>query len=390
MATAGPLAGVRLLDLTWGMAGPIGVLMLAELGADVVKVEPPGGDPFRAQPAYHVWNRSRRSVAVDLKDPGGKDAFLRLAGGADVLVESFRPGTMARLGLSYAELGERFPRLVYCSVPAYPPGHRFASRPGWDPLVQARSGMQAAQPGWRDGPIYLHFPAPSMGACFLLAYGVLAALLSREESGRGQHVETSLYQGVLAYTTQVWQEHERAGAAFRTMMGKSYPPGIHQGSLYECAGGKWVHAATMSGRTPTSTPEEILGVERVDFSRLMADPELAAAHDARIRAAYRSRDREELIAAFRAAGLNAEAVEPMAELFSHPQFRANGMAVAVDDPELGRTTQVGVPAVLARTPGAVRGGQPGVGAHSREVLVEAGLTGAEIDALVGAGAVREG
>jgi crotonobetainyl-CoA:carnitine CoA-transferase CaiB-like acyl-CoA transferase len=229
-----------------------------------------------------------------------------------------------------------------------------------------------------------------MAACFLLASGVLAALLAREDTGRGQHVGTSLYQGVLAYTTQIWQEHEKAGAAFRTMMGKSYPPGIHQGSLYECADGKWVHAATMSGRTPTSTPEEILGVERVEFSRLMADPELAAAQDARVRAAYRARDREELMAAFRAAGLNAEAVEPMAELFSHPQFRANGMAVEVDDPEIGPTTQIGVPAVLARTPGAVRGGQPPVGAHSRDVLAEAGLDGAEIDALVGAGVVAEG
>ena len=390
MEATGPLAGVRVLDLTWGMAGPIGVLFLAELGADVVKVEPPGGDPFRAQPGYHVWNRSRRSLALDLKHPDGRGAFLRLAGRADVLVESFRPGAMAGLGLSYDELATACPRLVYCSVPAYPPGHRFSSRPGWDPLVQARSGMQAAQPGWREGPVYLHFPAPSMGACFLLAYGVLAALLAREETGRGQHVETSLYQGVLAYTTQIWQEHEKAGAAFRTMMGKSYPPGIHQGSLYECAGGKWVHAATMSGRTPTSTPEEILGVERVDYARLMADPELAAAHEARVRAAYRSRDRGELMAAFRAAGLNAEAVEPMAEVFSHPQFRANGMAVEVDDPELGPTTQVGVPAVLGRTPGAVRGGQPTVGAHSREVLAEAGLGPGEIDALVGAGLVMAG
>ena len=387
---AGPLAGIRILDLTRGIAGPVGVLLLAELGADVVKVEPPGGDPFRAQPGYHAWNRSRRSLALDLKEPAGKDALLRLAAGADVLVESFRPGTMARLGLAYEDLEGPCPRLVYCSAPAYPPGHRFASRPGWDPLVQARAGMQHAQPGWREGPVYLHFPAPSMAACFLLAYGALAALVAREESGRGQHVEISLYQGVLAYTTQIWQEHERAGASFRTMMGKSYPPGIHQGSIYECAGGRWVHAATMSGRTPTRTPEEILGVERPDMSRLFADPELAAAHDSRVRAAYRAWDREELIAAFREAGLNAEAVEPMAAVFSHPQFVANGMAVAVQDPELGAMTQVGVPAVLTRTPGGVQGGQPPVGAHSREVLAEAGLSAAEIDALVGAGVVGDG
>jgi len=223
------------------VAGPIGVLLLAELGADVIKVEPPGGDPFRGQPAYHVWNRSRRSVVLDLKADEGREVFLRLCRGADVLVETFSPGTMDRLGLSYADVSQRFPRLVFCSVPAYPPGHRFADRPGWDATVQARSGMQSEQPGWRPGPIYLHFPAPSMAACFLLAAGVLSALIYREATGHGQHVQTSLYQGVLAYTTEIWQEHERAPAGFHATMAKTYPPGIHQPSLFECAGGEWIH-----------------------------------------------------------------------------------------------------------------------------------------------------
>ncbi len=121
--------------------------------------------------------------------------------------------------------------------------------------------MQNEQPGWRPGPVFLHFPAPSMAACFLLAAGVLSALIHREESGRGQHVQTSLYQGVFAYTTMIWQEHEQADAAFRAMMAKTYPPGVHQVSLYECADGEWIHAATMNGRTPTRSVEEILGVE---------------------------------------------------------------------------------------------------------------------------------
>ncbi len=321
---AGPLRGVRVLDLSWGVAGPVGVLLLAELGADVVKVEPPGGDPFRAQPAYHVWNRSRRSVVIDLKSALGREAFLRLCDGADVVVETFSPGTMDRLGLSYAELSERFPRLVYCSVPAYPPGHRFADRPGWEGAVQARSGMQNEQPGWRPGPVFLHFPAPSMAACFLLATGVLSALVHREESGRGQHVQTSLYQGVLAYTTQIWQEHERSPAGYRSVMAKTYPPGVHQTSLFECADGEWIHAATMNGMTPTRTPEEILGLDPVDQRGIYADPEQRARHDARLREAYRARSREELIEAFHEAGLGAEAVTPMAEVFSHAQFVANG------------------------------------------------------------------
>ncbi|MGP0029401.1 MAG: CaiB/BaiF CoA transferase family protein [Acidimicrobiales bacterium] len=385
---SGPLAGVRVLDLSWGIAGPVGVLLLAELGADVIKVEPPGGDPFRRQPAYHVWNRSRRSVAVDLKQERGRDVFLALCEGADVVVEAFSPGTMARLGLSYPDLSARFPRLVYCSVPAYPPGHRFAERPGWDALVQARSGMQNEQPGWRPGPVFLHFPAPSMAACFLLAAGVLSALVHRLESGHGQHVQTSLYQGVLAYTTMIWQEHERAGAAFRAMMAKTHPPGVHQTSLYECADGEWIHAATMNGRVPTRTPEEILGLEPVEQAALYADPELLAAHQARLREAYRRWPCADLVEAFHQAGLGAEAVTPMSAVFSHPQFVANGMAATVEDPELGTTTQVGPPAVLRGTPATVQGGQPRVGEHGRELLAEAGYTGDAIDQLVESGVVE--
>ncbi len=381
---AGPLQGVRVLDLTWGIAGPVGVLLLAELGADVVKVEPPGGDPFRAQPGYHVWNRSRRSLVLDLKADEGRAVFLRLCEGADVVVESFSPGTMDRLGLSASDLTERFPRLVVCSVPAYPPGHRFAGRPGWDALVQARSGMQWEQPGWRPGPVYLHFPAPSMAACFLLATGVLSALIRRETTGRGQHVQSSLYQGVLAYTTQIWQEHERAPKGYRTTMAKTYPPGIHQSSLFECADGEWIHAATMNGRTPTRTVEEILGLDPVDVRALYADPALRAQHEERLRAAYVTRSRTELIEEFHAAGLGAEAVAPMAAVFSHPQFVANGLAALVEDPALGSTTQVGVPAVLRGTPGAIQGGQPEPGAHSRDVLVEAGYPPAEIEGLLDA------
>jgi len=261
---------------------------------------------------------------------------------------------------------------------------------GWDALVQARTGMQHAQPGWRPGPVFLHFPAPSMGACFLLASGVLAALVQRESSGRGQHVETSLHQGVLAYTTQIWQAHEKAGAGFMTMMQKSYPPGIHQSSVYECADGDWIHAATMSGRTPTRTMEDILGLEPVDMAELFRDESRRAAHDARLREAFRTRARDSLIEEFHAAGLGAEAVAPMATAFAHPQFVANGMTVTVDDKELGVTTQVGPPVLFSRTPAEVQGGQPLPGEHSRELLTESGLAPDDIDKLFAAGIVTTG
>src|SRR5262245_37582690 len=133
----GALDGLRVLDLSWGIAGSLGVQLLAEQGADVIKVEPPGGCPLRDYSGYEVWDRSKRSVTVDLKNPAGLDAFLKLADTSDVLVETFRPGVMDRLGVGFDTLHARNPRLVYTSCPAYPDGHRLADRPGWNALVQA-------------------------------------------------------------------------------------------------------------------------------------------------------------------------------------------------------------------------------------------------------------
>ena len=148
----GALDGVRVLDLSWGIAGPLGVLMLAEQGADTIKVEPPGGDPFRSYNGYKVWTRSRRSVTVDLKSDAGREAFLRLVESADVLVESFRPGVMDRLGVGYDVCSAANRRLVYCSVPGYPPGHRLAGRPGYDALGAGELGPAVGAAGLAAGP----------------------------------------------------------------------------------------------------------------------------------------------------------------------------------------------------------------------------------------------
>ncbi len=384
---AGALEGVRILDLSWGIAGPLGVLLLAEQGADVVKVEPPGGDPFRCYSGAHVWNRSRRSVTVDLKSDAGREAFSRLAGRADVLVESFRPGVMERLGVGFDAMHGQHPRLVYTSVPAYPPGHRFAGRPGYDALVQASSGQQWEQPGWRLGPIFLHMPMPSMGTVFLVPTGILAALIAREETGRGQHVMTSLLQGAFLYTTQIWQYVEHAGAAYHDLMGKSYPPGVHQQFIFECANREFVHTSVMSGLTPKRSQDEILGLEDAPdaFAFMSMAPEEREVINRRRREAYRAHDREKLVAEFQA---NNHAIEPiitMEEALAdpHPQLDANGMVATVDDPELGRTTQIGVPINLFGTPGAIRGPQPQVGEHNADIWGELGYGAGELAAITG-------
>jgi crotonobetainyl-CoA:carnitine CoA-transferase CaiB-like acyl-CoA transferase len=387
---AGALDGVRILDLSWGIAGPLGVLLLAEQGADVVKVEPPGGDPFRAYSGYAVWNRSRRSVTLDLKRPEGLEAFGRLAADADVIVETFRPGVADRLGIGYDAMSALNPRIVYLSCPGYPEGHRLADRPGYDALVQASSGQQWEQPGWRMGPIFLHMPMPSMGALFLVSSGILAALYRREETGRGQHVRTSLFQGALLYTTQIWQDVEKAPASFHDLMGKSYPPGIHQQMIFEVADHKYVHASVMSGLTPKRSLDEIIGLDDPPdpMTFLTLPPEEREKFTAARKEAYRRHQQDEIVREMQENNHAIEAVITMEEALGaggapHPQLDANGMVVTVEDPELGTTTQIGVPINLLGTPGAIQGPQPLAGEHNTEILGLLGYSDEEIARISG-------
>ncbi|MDQ1467947.1 MAG: hypothetical protein QOH10_2362 [Actinomycetota bacterium] len=386
---AGPLDGIRVVDLSWGIAGPLGVLLLAEHGADVVKVEPPGGDPFRAYDGARVWNRSRRSLTVDLKNDEGRDVMRRLLASADVVVESFRPGVMERLGFGYDTVHSEFPRLIYLSVPAYPDGHRMAQRPGYDALVQASSGQMWEQPGWRMGPVFLHMPMPSMGAFFLVSIGVTTALIARERTGEGQHVETSLFQGALLYTTQIWQHLEKSTAQTHELMGKTYPPGVHQPMIFECANNQWIHVSVMSGLPPLKSMDEILQLEDAPDSMtfLTLPPEEREKFTAQRREKFKVWNRDELVAQFLANNHAAEAIIPMEEAFAHPQVIANDMVATVVDPDLGPTTQMGVPIHMLGTPGAIRGPQPRVGEHNAEILGELGYSPSDVDRLAAAGVV---
>jgi crotonobetainyl-CoA:carnitine CoA-transferase CaiB-like acyl-CoA transferase len=378
------LDGVRILDLSGGIAGPLGVLQLAEHGADVIKIEPPGGRPDRTSPASRVYNRSRRSVTLDLKRPEGVRIFRELCSTADVLVEAFAPGTMARWGLDYESLRREVPRLVYCSLPAWPSGTRHEHLPGWEALVHARTGQQWENTSFRSGPVFLHSPVASFGAMFLVPTGIMSALVARDRTGRGQHVEISLLQGVLSLTTQNWNWTDKG----QFLLDKVHPPGIHQNSIYECANGEWIHASTMSGVAATRSEADILGVDDIPMATLWSmPPEERSEHEARRREAFKQRDRAELIDELHAAGLGSEAVVAPAERFDHPQLRETGGVVQVDDPEIGPTTQLGVMIFLESTPGAVKGPQPEAGAHTDEVLGSLGYDETDITALRAKGVI---
>jgi crotonobetainyl-CoA:carnitine CoA-transferase CaiB-like acyl-CoA transferase len=361
------LDGIRILDLSSGIAGPLGVLLLAEQGADVIKVERPDGDPLGEHPGQEVWGRSRRSITLDLKDPAGLTAFKELAATADAVVESFRPGVMDRLGIGYEALNEANPGVILLSCPAYPEGHRKAGRPSYDALVQASSGMMSDQPGWRAGPIFLHLPLPSMGAMFLVATGLAAALSARERTGRGQHVETSLLQGVGLFTTQLWQDVGGRGAAYHAVMDKTYPPGVHQQLIFECANREWLHLSVMSGITPTAPVDEIIGLTNAPdpLTAMGMSAEERAAFETRRRDVFRTWKRDELIDALRSHNHAADPVTPAPDVFHHPQTIANDMAARVGD-----TTQMGVPIHLLGTPGQIRGPRRAPGADTAQIAAE--------------------
>ena len=369
------LDGVRILDLSRGIAAPLGVLQLAEHGADVIKIEPPGGSSARDQPASRVYNRSRRSLTLDLTHEEGARVFRELCGTADVVVEAFAPGTMAGWGLDDESLRGEFPRLVYCSVPAWPSGSRFEDVPGYEALVHARTGQHWENTSFRNGPVFLHSPVASLGAMMLVPIAIMSALVARDRTGRGQHVEVSLLQGVLSLTTQNWNWTDRG----QLLLPKTHPPTVHQSSIYECADGEWIHAAVWAGSTPTQSEASILGLEDVTLDDLVAmDASQQDDYLERRREAFKRWKRGELVETLRAAGLNAEAIVPPHERFEHPQLRATESVVEVTDPEVGPTTQIGQTIFLERTPGEVRGPQATAGTHTDEVLRSLGYGDAEL------------
>src|SRR6266508_1300816 len=200
------LEGLRALDFSWGLSGALTTMVLCDNGAEVIKVEPPGGDPQRAMPAFLMWHRGKQSAVLDLKTPAGGERARRLAGEADVLVQSWRPGVAERLGLGYEALADANPGLIYCAITGFGPRGPFAHLKGYEGIVTAKAGIMAGFAGLagREGPCYAAVPAASFGAFNAATQGILAALYVRGRTGRGQKVETSLVQGLTGYDLYHW------------------------------------------------------------------------------------------------------------------------------------------------------------------------------------------
>ncbi|MGW5040649.1 CaiB/BaiF CoA transferase family protein [Streptomyces parvulus] len=393
----GVLAGYRVLDCSIAMAGPFAAQRLGDLGADVVKVEPVTGEwqrhaaaggaaGHRINVSFLSLNRNKRSLAVDLKDPAGKEVLRRLVAGADVFLQNYRPGVADRLGVDYASLAAINPSLVYVSISGYGEDGPYAQRPGQDLLLQAMSGAMLSS--GRSGE------APQAAGQYLVdavtastAFeGVLAALLHRERTGEGQLVTVNMLDAVTTLQMQELSVHTVGGLP----QTRSAEPHAHvyirsPYGAFQTSDGYLVLAFP-----PLKKLGEILGE---DGFLSMEDEEHGWTHRdeifARTAARLLTRPSRHWLDAFAAAGIWAGPVYGYADLVRDPQIRHNGTFVTYDHPTEGRVTVPGFPYKFSATPPRIDRGAPLVGEHTREVLTEAGLVEREIEDLFAAGAVAE-
>jgi crotonobetainyl-CoA:carnitine CoA-transferase CaiB-like acyl-CoA transferase len=402
---AGPLSGLRALDLSWGIAGPMATMLLGDLGADVVKIEPPGGDPFRSQLGYKTWQRGKRSAILDLKDPADLATFKSLATHADILVESFAPGVTKALGVDYETLRALNPRLIYTSITAYGRDNEHADRPGYDLLVAARTGLNWEHRGWpegnvlhmargedplpdldppyasrqgppRPGPMTTASPAPSLGAFYSAVTAIIAAVVARDSTGEGQWVETTLFQGACAAAAMVWQRAENPHAEGHNVWITSSK--THKGH-FECKDGRWIHSwvpnprfiiGASEGETLNATPDLSVQSDPNRFGSGIEEALVIDYYQPILAERIRKFTCDEWLAAAAAADVPMQEARSPETALADPLLLADGCVRELDDPELGPIRQVGVVIDFEKTPSAPGGPAPVAGQHTDEIRAE--------------------
>ena len=396
MSTPGALDGLRVIDMTQVMAGPFCCMLLGDMGADVIKVEPPGGETtrqmeFELAPGvsgpFLAVNRNKRGITLDLKRPEAVAVLKRLVETADALVENYRPGVARRLGIDYDTLRSINPRLIYCSISGFGQTGPYASRGGYDLIAQGMSGIMSAT-GSPDGPpVKVGVPITDLGAGLFGVFGILCALRARRVTGRGQLVDASLFEAGLALSaweaTEYWytgQIPKRLGTAHR--LNAPY-------QALRTSDGHFTVGAANSRLWPRFC--QLLGLER-----LTDDPRFKTVGD-RVR---NQRELERLIEEVTvkhpcaywlerclSAGIPAGPIYSISEALTDPHARARDMVQEYDYPGVGRVKALGNPVKLSRSPARLDKGAPRLGEDNEALLSELGLRASEIDALRARGAI---
>lgn len=382
-APAGPLAGLKVLDFCSFIAGSHGAMTLGDFGADVIKVEPLTGDPSRTwgpflageSRFFQGWNRNKRSLAIDLTSPAGRDVIHRLARDADIVMENFRPGVTERLGIDYPTLSAMSPRLIYCSSTAFGPRGPLRKRPAYDPVLQSMGGAALGSMRFA-GKVAINSVAVSdYQAAMLAAAGILAALYHRERTGRGQKVETSLLQAIMSV-----QSHFFCQALERDEEG---PIGICPYRLFETKEGL-IFIATATDKFWRLLCD-VLGAPELALEPSFATNPQRLAHQAELipmlEPLFLSRTAKEWEILLVEKGVPCGLVGSYSDFFVHPQVTAMGMNPIVEHPVIGPMRLAGVPVDFEKTPGSIRSAPPTLGQHTEEILQEYGYDAAAIAAL---------
>jgi crotonobetainyl-CoA:carnitine CoA-transferase CaiB-like acyl-CoA transferase len=395
---SGPLSGVVVLDFTQLLQGPYATQMLGDMGAEILKIEPPAGDWMRKfalgnlylggeSVSFLAFNRNKRSACIDLKRPGGVEAVKRLAARADVVIENFRPGVMDRLGIGYDTLRAINPRLVCCSSSGWGRSGPYVTRPGQDLLVQAMTGLPYLNGRDDDPPVGLGLGIADIAAALHIVYGVLAALYSRERTGQGQQVDVCLFNSLLAFVHQEMSTYLNGGGLPRRSNSGNNPAPYNGApyGMYKTADGYIAIAMNPLGKLASLVG--VGGYENVASNNVMDDRD-AIARD--LNAAFGKRKTADWLQHLLAADIWCAPVYTFADLETDPQLAHNGMVVSYDHPTAGSVRTLGPPVGFSTTPAAIRLPAPLLGEHTREILRDFGAYDeVAIEALLADNAARE-
>ncbi len=389
------LDGIRVLDLTQVMAGPYCTMLLCDMGADVIKVEPPTGDSTRRMPgavgtdspSFNAVNRGKRGVVANLKQREGRDMVRRLAGSVDVLVENYRPGVLSRFGLGYEDLAGQYPMLVYASISGYGQTGPATGKGGFDLVAQGASGLMSVTGEAGGAPVKVGVPITDLGAALFAVTGILSALLARLRTGRGQLVDTSLVDAGVALS--VWEATQYfSGRGVPTPLGSAHRMSAPYQAI-RCADG-YITLGAANDRIfhrlcdALDHPEWAGDADhRDDEHRLRHRVALAT----RIEAVTTRRPCAHWLALFEARDIPCGPINDYADVMADPHILARELVVETDHPTLGRIKTLGTPLKLSDTPLTPGRPAPLLGQHTDEVLGEAGLTADEIAELRRVGAV---
>jgi len=393
-----PLEGIKVIEFGHIMAGPVCGRMLADMGADVIKVERvPGGDPSRSfvppeidgeSAAFMMLNRNKRGIAVDIKRPEGVTLVRRLIRGADVVIENYRTGTLDRLGLGYDSVKANNPGLVWCEISGFGRTGPYAGIGGFDLIAQGYSGLMSLTGEGADRPpVKCGVPVTDVTAGILGAMGVLAAILHRLLTGEGQRVDTSLYEAGITHT--YWQSAiALATGESPGPLGSAHPLSAPY-QAFETADG-WINVGASSQATWEKVPDLVGQPELVDDERFRDNAARMANLDelvATLAPLFKKRSTEQWLERFEAAGVPAGPVASIQEMLVHPQTVEREMVTEVQHSTLGPVKTLGFPVKLSASPAAIERGAPVLGEHTREVLLANGYTEAGVAELQSSGVI---